>query len=547
MLKDDWFLGLDLSTQSLTAVIISTTAGLVRQFSINFDKSYPGYGTHDGVPASHDPLRVHVDPMMWVDALDDMLRLLQKEALTGRIAAVAVSAQQHGTVYLNNQTETALAGLDPADGLSSGIGGIFSRRTCPIWMDSSTGRECREITAALGGDAAVARLTGSVATERFAGPQIRKFWKEEPEAYARTVHIALISSFVTTLLAGRIAPVDAGDGYGTHLADIRSGTWSQAAMDAAAPGLQQRLPCLVAKDDRVGRVSAYMVKRFGFNPETEVIVGSGDNPCSLVGLGLIGNPNLHAISLGTSDTCFGYMAEMPDGARTEGHIFGTADGHAMFLVCFKNGSPARARVKDDYGLGWGDFSRILMETPPGNRGRVMLPYFMPEITPLVLDPGARRFGGLAAADAAGNIRAVAEAQAMAMYLHSAWVGKRPDRILVTAGGSGNHGLLTVMADVFRAEVQTMEVKESAALGAALRAAHAWLKGHGSAAGWNELCNAVVKPGADRVVKPSADASRRYHAPNGLLAVYEACERFALGAGPDPEEKIRAFRGAFPAA
>jgi xylulokinase len=318
-------------------------------------------------------------------------------------------------------------------------------------------------------------------------------------------------------------------------------------MDAAAPGLQQRLPCLVAKDDRVGRVSAYMVKRFGFNPETEVIVGSGDNPCSLVGLGLIGNPNLHAISLGTSDTCFGYMAEMPDGARTEGHIFGTADGHAMFLVCFKNGSPARARVKDDYGLGWGDFSRILMETPPGNRGRVMLPYFMPEITPLVLNPGVRRFGGLAAADAAGNIRAVAEAQAMAMYLHSAWVGKRPDRILVTAGGSGNHGLLTVMADVFRAEVQTMEVKESAALGAALRAAHAWLKGHGSAAGWNELCNAVVKPGADRVVKPSADASRRYHAPNGLLAVYEACERFALGAGPDPEEKIRAFRGAFPAA
>ena len=40
---------------------------------------------------------------------------------------------------------------------------------------------------------------------------------------------------------------------------------------------------------------------------------------------------------------------------------------------------------------------------------------------------------------------------MTLYLHSAWVGKRPSWILVTAGGLGNSGLLTVMADVFAAE------------------------------------------------------------------------------------------------
>ena len=547
MRQDDCFLGLDLSTQSLTAMVISLESGVVRQLSINFDQGYSSYGTRGGVSPSLDPLRVHVDPLMWVEALDDMLRLLQKEALTSRIAAVAVSAQQHGTVYLDHLAETTLAGLDPAYALSSGIVGIFSRTTCPIWMDSSTGRECREITAALGGDALVVRSTGSVATERFAGPQIRKFWKEDPEAYARTAHIALISSFVTSLLVGRMAPVDAGDGYGTNLADIRSGDWSRTALDAAAPHLRQRLPRLVIRDEMIGRVSPYIAERFGFRPDAEVIVGSGDNPCSLVGLGLIGNPNLHAVSLGTSDTCFGYLAEMPDVERTEGHIFGTADGHAMFLVCFKNGSLARERIKDDFGLGWEGFSRILMKTPPGNRGRVMLPYFMPEIAPRVLSAGVRRFGGLAAADAAGNVRAVAEAQAMGVYLHSAWVGKRPVRVLITAGGSGNHGLLTVMADVFGVEVQTLEVKESAALGAALRAAHAWLNDHETPAGWNELCGAVVKAGAGGIVKPSVDASRRYHAPNGLLAVYAACERFARGLGPDPEEKIRAFREAFPAA
>jgi len=38
---------------------------------------------------------------------------------------------------------------------------------------------------------------------------------------------------------------------------------------------------------------------------------------------------------------------------------------------------------------------------------------------------------------------------------------------------------------------------------------------------------------------------RYHALNGLLAVYAACEQFTLGLGPDPEEKIQTFRAAFP--
>ena len=547
MLKDDCFLGLDLSTQSLTALVVSPRSGVVRQLSINFDESCPRYGTRGGVPSSPDPLRVHVDPLMWVEALEDVLRLLQEEALTSRIAAMAVSAQQHGTVYLNHQAATTLAGLDSSNTMASGLADIFLRKTCPIWMDSSTSPECREITAALGGDGAVARLTGSVATERFAGPQIRKFWKEDPEAYSRTAHIALISSFVTSLLVGRMAPVDAGDGYGTNLADIRSGDWSRTALDAAAPHLRQRLPCLVIRDEMIGRVSPYIAERFGFRPEAEVIVGSGDNPCSLVGLGLIGNPNLHAVSLGTSDTCFGYMVKVPNVARTEGHIFGTAAGSYMFLVCFKNGSLAREQIRASHGLTWEDFSRILLETPPGNGGRLMLPYFMPEITPRVLEPGVRRIGGLAADEPAGNVRAVAEAQAMSMFLHSGWVGSRPTSIIVTAGGSENRGLLGVISEVFGAEVRTFEVKESAALGAAFRAAHAWLNQRDQPVSWQELGSTVAQAGTAQVIRPSAAASRIYQGPNGLLSVYAACERFVLGQGPDPEERLKAFRETLPAA
>jgi xylulokinase len=482
---------------------------------------------------------------MWIEALDDMLDWLNQKELSRKIGGIGVSAQQHGTVYLNQNFITALSGLEPSKPLAVQLKDAFPRNTSPIWMDSSTNKECREITKSLGGDLNVARLTGSAATERFAAPQIRKFWKENPAGYKKTTHIALISSFVTSLLVGSPAPVDAGDGFGTNLADIQTGRWSPVSMEATAPELEQRLPPLLVKDKVVGNVSSFLVARYGYNPQTDVIVGSGDNPCSLVGLGLIGEPRTHAISLGTSDTYFGYTRQLKDEQRSTGHIFGTADGRYMFLICFKNGSLAREQVKDRYGLTWDDFSNILVQTPPGNNGRIMLPYFRPEITPLVLEPEVLRFGGLSEDDAKANVRAVAEAQVMAMYRHSGWTGQRPKSIVVTAGGSENRGLLKVISRVFDTEVCSFEIKESAALGAAIRAAYCCLNNTGPKTSWNELIAPYLTQTAEDVITPSPAEVEIYHHKNGLLRVYEACENFARGTGEPPQAEIEAFKQQFP--
>jgi len=543
-MAENLYLGMDLSTQSLTAVVIEPLNKWLRQHAINFDNDYPAYRTTGGVILADDPSVVHADPKMWADALDDMLAWLQEKSLSSKIRAIGLSAQQHGSVYLKQDADSVLSHLEPSCGLHEQIRMIFSRSTCPVWMDSSTHKECLEITESLGAAERVVALTGSPATERFAGPQIRKFWKENPADYAKTVHITLISAFMTALLIGRRAPVDAGDGFGMNLADIRSGTWSPAVMEATAPDLKKRLPHLLRRDEVVGKVSNYLVEKYGFNPGTEVIVGSGDNPCSLVGLGLIGQPDTHAISLGTSDTYFGYMPKLTDQKRTTGHVFGTADGNSMFLICFKNGSLAREQIKNRFGLNWNEFSEILLSTPAGNRGRIMLPYFLPEITPRVLNPKVERFGGLSPDDARANVRAVAEAQVMAMFLHSNWTGLRPKRIFVTAGGSENQGLLNVIAQVFGTEVQTFEVKESAALGAALRAAYCHQNARGKKITWKKLTEAFLSRSSAKIAYPDRKQVETYQSKSGLLGVYEACEAFALGQGSDPHPKTKIFQQRF---
>ncbi|MHA2474497.1 MAG: carbohydrate kinase, partial [Promethearchaeota archaeon] len=63
----------------------------------------------------------------------------------------------------------------------------------------------------------------------------------------------------------------------------------------------------------------------------------------------------------------------------EGHLFGAPTGDYMGLICYKNGSLAREKIKHTFDLSWKEFSSILKSTPSGNYGKVMLPYFFPEI------------------------------------------------------------------------------------------------------------------------------------------------------------------------
>ncbi len=213
----------------------------------------------------------------------------------------------------------------------------------------------------------------------------------------------------------------------------------------------------------------------------------------------------------------------------------------MFLICFQNGSLARKRIKDAYGLDWRTFSDILLRTPTGNGGRILLPYFFPEITPKVTNPCVRRYGGLDPSDPEGNVRAVIEAQAMAMYLHSFWIGIRPQEILVTAGGSQNPGLIQVLADVFGIPVHACSVRESAALGAAFRAARACRQKDEHPLEFEDLYRIFLSMQVLLTSHPSPRAAALYRGKEGLLEIYRDCERHALRAGDPPFQRIKAFQ------
>lgn len=261
-------LGIDSSTQSLSGVVIDVATGsIVAEMSVNFGADLPQYGSPNGFIPGGTGGEVHADPRLWLAALDQMLFGLGDLVDMSRIRSIGGSGQQHGSVYVNGSSAERLQTLDPESDLVTLLSDAFSRATSPIWMDTSTGAQCREIAAAIGGDAEVGKRSGSRTIERFTGPQIRKFWQQDPHGYERTSRIHLVSSFLCSVLAGRHAPIDFGDGAGMNLMNLAAGQWDHDLVDATAPCLMVKLPELAAAGSRVGAIAEYFVVKYGFSPE----------------------------------------------------------------------------------------------------------------------------------------------------------------------------------------------------------------------------------------------------------------------------------------
>ena len=469
-------LGIDSSTQSCSALVIDVSSGeVVAEASVNFGEKLPQYNAPSGFIPGGENGEVHADPRMWLDALEMLLEELSEKCDMSKVSAVSGAGQQHGSVYLNDQWLDKLTTLNTEQALSEQLAPVFSRKTAPIWMDSSTSEECSEISAAVGGDEVVCEKSGSIAVERFTGPQIRKFYKTEPDTYAQTSRIHLVSSFLCSVLAGVDAPIDTGDGAGMNLVNISSWEWDAELLEATAPELLGKLPEVKLGDTVVGSLSDYFVNKFGFAADVPVTIFTGDNPSSLVGMGA-GKPGKVVVSLGTSDTFFAAMDKPVSDPSGCGHVFGNpidASGGAMALQCFVNGSLAREAVKDKYKYDWDKFTKAFSKTEMGNEGNLMVPFFTPESSPRcsLTEPllsGDQKFEDWKHADA--SIRACVEGQFLNMKSRTAWIGVPTEVIYLTGGASKNDAIAQVIADIFQAKVERLVVSGSVALGGAMRAA-----------------------------------------------------------------------------
>ncbi|ETP50356.1 hypothetical protein F442_04298 [Phytophthora nicotianae P10297] len=499
---DALFLGLDCSTQSMSAVVVDASGHVVYESSFRFDERFPQYGTDNGVlrPKENE---VVIPSLMFVESLDAIMEDLAKSSIdVAKIKSVSGSAQQHASVYWDKGFSLR-ACLDAAaeSGAVSMVEAMqkqqepaFCLPNGPSWMDSSTTRYCTELENVVGGPDRVAEISGSRAYERFTGNQIAKRIHEDPAVLEKCGRIALVSSMLTSLLCGEYAPIDDSDGSGMNLLDVRERVWSPELVKAttkystSANAAEKLVAALGPQVSRayssVGSIHVYFQKKYGFIADCKVIAFSGDNPCTLAGIGL-SQPGDVGVSLGTSSTLFAVVpTEAARFSGKEGHFFCNPidPNSVMAMICFKNGSLTREDVRDRRANeSWEMFEQLMQATKAGNGGTTAFYYQDPEITPSTLRAGVVGFNASGASIDISHsppeveVRAVVESQFLSLRLHAEKLGvNKPQRLMVVGGASANKCMLQVLANVFNAPVYRLTcASNSAALGGAFRARHGY--------------------------------------------------------------------------
>ncbi|UXI17943.1 methylcrotonoyl-CoA carboxylase beta chain [Sarcoptes scabiei] len=522
------WLAFDLSTQQLKSMTIDENLDIVHEASVHFDSDLPEFRTTDGVIHSSDDNHcVHAPVLMWIKALDICLDRLRINGLDyGEVIGVSGCSQQHGSVYWKRNSRSTLNNLNSSKFLSEELGQCFALYDSPVWMDSSTSHQCQRLESDLGGAEVLIRISGSKAYERFTGNQIAKIIETKPEVYQQTERISLISSFLASIFIGDYAPIDQSDGSGMNLLDIRKKTWSEDCIRSIQGSnyddLIEKLGDKVVPSSKIiGNISNYYVERYGFNDKCYVVAFTGDNPATIAGMSL--GPNDVAVSLGTSDTIFIHLPHLDEKIKLNpsrnGHIFchPIDQNHWMGMICFKNGSLTRERIRNKCAREcWNHFNECLESIPRGNFNNIGFYFDRKEIYPKL--KGDFRFNcydnPVPSFSNAIEIRALVEGQFLRLKDQAESLGfsngdqtdvKR--RILVSGGASRNRSVLQVLADVFNLPVFRNPIKESACYGSALIARWAGIKDTDSI-GYYQMIEKIQNE-FELITEPSNDSKQIY--------------------------------------
>jgi xylulokinase len=478
-------LGIEFSTQSVKLVVLDLDAKKVAYTGkFDYDPTFPQYKTTGGILPSDSPQIRHTSPFLMIEAMDFLFKKLQDDKVDlSRIQAIKTDGMQHCTLYFGKAFAAAVGALKAGDSLLDQLKGTVTRQTAPIWEDRSTGAQAKQLTEMLSAKGGVENLTGNRAELRFPAVQIMKWAKESPEEYKATAHILLLSAFLTSVLAGKVAPVDTGDGWGTNLnaLDIDNPQWNKTVLEAVngylqgigLDGLEGRIGAIDHYDAPVGKVSKYFAEKYGVNPEATVLTGTGDNPATLLGCG-----GQIVISLGSSYTVNGVMEKVVPSPTEEYNVFGYTKGNAMALSVITNGGKLHETFlrkyvlkSDDKPLGraeWEAYRKMAGGSKLTADEPLMLPYLFDESVPLCKSGIVR--DGFGEDDAKVNIRSLYVSQSLSLRAHSTHLS-RIGSFAIVAGGSKDPFFRQLLTDLFGAESFIIENSDFAApLGCAISGA-----------------------------------------------------------------------------
>jgi len=444
------FLGIDVGTGGSRAVLIDSQGAVVAAATVEHAPfASPEIGWAEQNPGD------------WRRAAFEAIRqvLIVENVRAEEIAAIGLSGQMHGAVFLDESDEVL--------------------RPSIIWCDQRTEKQCRDLTKRIGAEKLI-NLVSNPALPNFTLTKMLWVRENEPEIWNQTKSVLLPKDYVQFCLTGDKA-TDVADASGTLMLDVQNRKWSSEIM--AAVGMNESLlPELYESAEITGTISAECAAETGLIAGTKVVAGAGDNAAGAIGMGIVQVGSVSA-TIGTSGVVFAVTDKPSIDLKGRIHTF----CHAIPNRWHNTGVTQAAGLsfrwfRDNFAAqeSYDDLVEAAAKIPAGADGLLWTPYLMGERTPHIDSLVRASLIGLTASHTkAHTVRAILEG--VAFSLRDAIEIFKELNIPIEAirlGGGGAKSPLwrQIQADVYGQTVETIAAEEGAAYGAALLAgvgAGAW--------------------------------------------------------------------------
>jgi xylulokinase len=425
--------GVDSSTQSCKVVIRDAESGtLVRE----------GRAAH--------PDGTEVDPAAWWAALQEATKTAGG---VDDVAAMAVAAQQHGMVCLDERGDVVRPAL--------------------LWNDTRSAADAAQLVTELGGgDAdtgakAWAQAVGTVPVASLTVTKLRWLARNEPDSVARTAAVCLPHDWLTWRLSGstNVATLatDRSDASGTGYWSPSSGPYRPDLLSRAF-GSTPLLPRVLGPRESAGATPSGAL----LGP------GAGDNAGAALGIGASVGDII--VSIGTSGTVFG--VSVTPTADPSGAVAGFADctGNFLPLIATLNAARVLDATAAMLGVDLSTLSTLALSAPAGAGGLTVIPYLEGERTPNRPNATGAIHGWRLANSTPEHIaRAAVEGLLCGLADGLDAVreqGVKVERLLLIGGGAKSEAVRQIAPAVFGLPVAVPSAGEYVADGAARQAA--WL-------------------------------------------------------------------------
>ncbi len=234
------FLGIDLGTSSVKALVLDEAGSVLAQGSAPLDVMQPR------------PLWSEQDPEQWWLATGRAVHEASSQLAGGLrgLVAIGLSGQMHGATV-----------LDAAD---------RPLRPAILWNDGRSQAQCTALERAVPTSRSI---TGNLAMPGFTAPKILWLRDHEPAHHAAIAQVLLPKDYLRLRLTGDHAS-DLSDASGTLWLDVRRRAWSSEML--AACGLtRDQVPALFEGPEPTGRLRAEVAQAWGCE-RVPVVAGAGD-------------------------------------------------------------------------------------------------------------------------------------------------------------------------------------------------------------------------------------------------------------------------------